>query len=46
MAGFYTVVALLGMTFLMPGLKSNVVIASVIIGLSRVASSKSYNLNF
>ena len=46
MAGFYTIVALLGMAFIMPGVKLNVVVASVIIGISRVASSKSNKFNF
>lgn len=40
MAAFYTIVAFLGMTFIIPGVKNNVVVASTIIGLSRVASSK------
>lgn len=40
MAGFYTIVALLGLTFIIPGVKNNVIVASIIIGMSRVASSK------
>jgi hypothetical protein len=44
MAAFYTIVALLGLIFLVPGVRSNVVVASIIMGLSRVASTIAYTL--
>jgi len=39
-AGFYTILACLGLTFIIPSIKHNLVLTSLVIGLSRVASSK------
>ncbi len=39
MAGFYTIVSLLGLTFFIHPIKHSVVLTSIVIGMSRVASS-------
>lgn len=38
-AGFYVIVALLGLSFLIPAIKKNNLLTSVAIGISRIASS-------
>ncbi len=39
MAGFYTIVSLLGLFFFIHPIKHSVVLTSIVIGISRVASS-------